>query len=194
MTPVGVVLAGGAGRRMGGGKAAVLLDGVPLLHRVLAPLSAVTDAQAVVARADTQLPLLDPAVKVWREADDGPRHPAHGIAHAIERAGGRAVLCVAVDLPLLDAATLRVLLAGDDGRSPCVVARVAGELEPLCALWRPTAAATLARAGKERMRQLVATLDPCVVDVPDPTRLTNVNTPDDLRRAQCILMGGTPGP
>ena len=101
----------------------------------------------MVAKASTQLPGLPPEVQRWLEPER-PRHPAAGIAHALRLGAGRAVLCIAVDLPLLDPATLQLLLAADDGRSPCVVARVDGRLEPLCALWRPAAAEVL--AGAER--------------------------------------------
>ncbi len=190
MTPVGVVLAGGAGRRLGGQKAAALLDGVPLVTRTLAILAAVTETQAVVAKADTQLPATEH--EVWIEPDH-PRHPAAGIAHALERADGRAVLCIAVDLPLLDAATLRRLLAADDGHSACVVACVDGRLEPLCALWRPAAAGVLAAADGRSMRELLTLLRPQEVDVGDPTRFLNVNTPPELAQAEQRLRDG-PGP
>lgn len=186
MTPVGVVLAGGAGRRIGGEKATVLMACVPLVHRALTVLAAVTDTLAVVTKEETRLPELDPGVALWREPGTA-RHPALGIAHALERAGGRPVLCVAVDLPLLDTRTLALLLAADDGRRPCLVARAGGILEPLCAIWHPAAAAVLAGAGDASMHALITALDPGAVDVPDPTRLMNVNTPGDLARATHAL-------
>lgn len=182
MSVVGVVLAGGLGRRMGGDKARVLLDGRPLLLRPLAVLAEVTPEQAVVAKAATRLPELPPGVAVWREPDE-PRHPLTGIRHALRSAGGRAVLCCAVDLPHLEAATLRQLLAAP-GDAPCVVPRVAGALEPLCALWRPAALPALDRVEPgTAMRAVVARLGAHEVPYEDPWPFTNVNTPGELARA-----------
>ncbi len=189
MTPVGVVLAGGAGQRLGGQKATALLDGVPLVARALTLLAAVTDTRAVVAKAATRLPPGDPDVHRWVEPDT-PRHPAAGIAYALERAAGRAVLCIAVDLPLLDGPTLQHLLAADDGLSPCVVARVEGRLQPLCAIWRPAAATLLAEVDGRSMRTLLATLRPQEVDVPEAARFLNVNTPEELAQAEELLREG----
>lgn len=187
MTPVGVVLAGGAGRRLGGQKAVARLDGVPLVERALAVLATVTDTRAVVVKAATKLPPVAADVHRWVEPDT-PRHPAAGIAFALERAAGRAVLCLAVDLPLLDARSLQLLLAADDGQSPCVVARVEGRLEPLCAIWRPEAAEILAGADGKPMRTLVAALGPREVDMPDPARFLNVNTAQELAQAERALL------
>lgn len=180
MSAVGVVLAGGGGRRMGGDKATVELDGVALLHYPLRALAAVTVEQAVVAKLDTRLPELPAGVAIWLEPD-APRHPLTGITHALRTAARRPVLCCAVDLPLLDAATLRRLLEADDGRHACVVPRVGENVEPLCAIWHPRARRALDRlpAGVA-MRDVVAALDPLEVAFTDPRPFTNVNAPADL--------------
>ena len=180
MSAVGVVLAGGRGRRIGGNKATVELDGVALLQYPLRALMAVTRKQAVVAKRDTRLPDLAAGVAVWLEPDE-PRHPLTGVLHALRTAGQRPVLCCAVDLPLLDAATLRRLLEGDDGRHACVVPCVEGRLEPLCAIWHPRARQPLDRlpAGLA-MRDVVASLHPLEVAFPDPRPFANVNAPADL--------------
>lgn len=181
MSVVGVVLAGGLGRRMGGDKATVLLDGRPLLHHPLAALAEVTRAQAVVAKAGTRLPALPEGVATWIEPED-PRHPLTGIRHALRSAGGRAVLCCAVDLPLLDAATLRRLLEADAGEHPCVVPLVRGRLEPLCALWRPAVVAALdAAPAAAAMRAVVEGIGALAISYDDPRPFTNVNTPGELR-------------
>jgi molybdenum cofactor guanylyltransferase len=101
--PVGVVLAGGRGRRLGGDKAIVELEGRPLIQYVLEALHEVCDDVAVVAKRDTLLPALAGTADLWIEPDE-PRHPLTGVAHALQMAAGRSVLAVAVDLPLIDAA------------------------------------------------------------------------------------------
>ncbi|MDQ3632174.1 MAG: molybdenum cofactor guanylyltransferase [Actinomycetota bacterium] len=180
MSAVGVVLAGGRGRRMGSGKATVEFDGVALLHYPLRALTAVTDEQAVVAKRDTRLPELPAGVALWLEPDQ-PRHPLTGVMHALRSADADRVLCCAVDLPRLDAATLGRLLEADDGRHACVVPRVDGHLEPLCAIWRPRALEALARLpASPAMRDVVAVLDPLEVTFADARPFANVNTPEDL--------------
>lgn len=95
------------------------------------------------------------------------------------------MLCIAVDLPRLDASVLRLLLDADDGTHACVVARAEGAVEPLCAIWHPSAAPALAGAFESPMRALVGALHASVVEVLDPGALLNVNTPEDLARAAC---------
>ena len=96
---MGVVLAGGLGRRLGGAKATVELRGRPLICYPLQALAAVLEEVAIIARADTPLPSL-PGVTVWIERQ-APRHPLHGIVEALGFAGGRPVLVCAVDLPFV---------------------------------------------------------------------------------------------
>lgn len=75
---IGAVLAGGDGRRIGGDKAVVELDGRPLLHYPLAVVRAALGNVAVVAKSATSLPPLDSGVAIWLEPDE-PRHPLAGI-------------------------------------------------------------------------------------------------------------------
>ena len=181
MSVVGVVLAGGAGRRMGGDKAVVEHEGRALLLHVLDALAAVTPEQAVIAKRSTRLPELPTTVWTWIEPDE-PLHPLAGILHALRRAGGRSVLCCAADLPRLDAATLgRLLDAGDRHPGACVVPRVAGAVEPLCAIWHPRASGPLhALDGELRMRDAVEAVDAIEVAFDDPGPFVNVNSPGDL--------------
>lgn len=180
---VGVVLAGGAGRRMGGAKALADLGGRPLLHRPLAALREVADEVAVVAKRDTELPPLPGGVGVWLEPDE-PRHPMTGIVHALRRAGGRAVLAMALDLPLVGAGLLRRIAAAPAGGAAAVVPHADGRLQPLCARYEPSALAAL--EGFEpsaRVTDLVLGLEPVVLDFADAGGFLNVNTAEDLARA-----------
>ena len=56
--PIGVILAGGQGRRIGGSKAVVQLAGQPLITYPLEAVRTALGDVAVVAKADTQLPSL----------------------------------------------------------------------------------------------------------------------------------------
>ncbi|MDQ6605984.1 MAG: NTP transferase domain-containing protein, partial [Actinomycetota bacterium] len=97
--PIGVVLAGGRGRRMGGEKATVLLAGQPLIAYPLQALAETVAEVRIIAKPDTELPNIA-GVTVWIEPES-PRHPLVGIVHALALAEGRAVLVCACDLPLV---------------------------------------------------------------------------------------------
>jgi molybdopterin-guanine dinucleotide biosynthesis protein A len=185
---VGVVLAGGRGRRLGGDKAIVELDGRPLIQYALEVLHEVCDHVVVVAKSDTQLPPLAGLGEVWVEAQE-PRHPLAGIAHALRLATGRAVLALAVDLPLMDAATLRLVASTPSGGAAAVVPRVHGRLQPCCARYEARALAagldTFDPTG--RATDIVAALGIVEIVAPDPAVFLNVNHPEDLLHAAALL-------
>jgi molybdopterin-guanine dinucleotide biosynthesis protein A len=190
--PIGVVLAGGAGRRLGGDKAVVALRGRPLLSYPLAALRAAVGEVAVVAKRDTRLPPLEPDVAIWLEPDE-PRHPMAGVVRALRDARGRPVLVVALDLPLVDARLLRTLAREPAHGAAAVIVRAGGRLQPLCGRYDPRALALLDGFDpSERATELAARLEPVVVDVEDDDALLNVNRPEDLLRASALL--GARGP
>jgi molybdopterin-guanine dinucleotide biosynthesis protein A len=191
--PIGVLLAGGTGRRMGGGKAAVELHGRPLLAYPLATLQAVLEEVVVVAKRDTELPPL-PGVAIWSEPDE-PAHPLTGIVHALAQGDGRAVLVCAGDMPFATAALVRELATADAAGAAAVVPRAEGELEPLLARYEPAALAPLAAAlarAPAPLRETVAALAPRVLDVADARPFFNVNRPEDLLTAAAWLDRGSP--
>jgi molybdenum cofactor guanylyltransferase len=187
MDVVGAVLAGGAGSRMGGSKAATLLAGRPLLSYPLSALRAVVGEVAVVAKPDTELPAVGYGVLIWREAQE-PRHPLAGIVEALRKAEGRPVVVLACDLPLVTAELVRELVSADAGGAPAVVATTAERgIQPLCARYEPAALELLAGfdpAG--RAVSQVEALKPLRLAV-DPDLLRNVNGADDLAAAEAAL-------
>jgi molybdopterin-guanine dinucleotide biosynthesis protein A len=179
--PIGVVLAGGAARRLGGAKAGVRLGDRSLAQWVAEALGAVVDEVVLAARADTTMPRL--SLPVWREPADGPAHPLAGVASALGRAGGRDVLVCPVDLPFVDARLLRLLV-----RAPGAVAVADGQ--PLLGRYGAEVGPTLAAAARAGLpvRRVVGALGATVVAAPDAERtLLNINTPDDLARAEAML-------
>jgi molybdopterin-guanine dinucleotide biosynthesis protein A len=176
--PVGAILAGGRGRRIGGDKGLIELSGRPLVQWPLSTMQQVVRDVIVVAKPDTALPPLS-GVIVWREQAE-PQHPLMGLVAALRAARGRAVVACAADMPFVSAATLAGLIAVDPGGAAAVVAVEAGKdtLQPLLARYEPSALAALAAAvGVDRF------------EVADPVELFNVNTPEDLARAEEILVG-----
>jgi molybdenum cofactor guanylyltransferase len=187
-TPIAAILAGGAGRRLGGDKAIVELQGVPLIRYPLKSAQAVLDEVVVVAKADTRLPPL-PGVVVWLEPER-PAHPVIGITQALALAERRAVLVCAGDLPFVTPALLRRIVRADPGRAPAVVACVRGAMMPLLGCYQPSALDLLAPAARGTsapLRETVAAIEPVLLEVDDPEELFDVNTPDDLLMAAAML-------
>jgi molybdopterin-guanine dinucleotide biosynthesis protein A len=156
---------------MGGGKPARELRGRPLASYPAAVLAEVCARVVIVAKADSELP--DLGFEVWTEPDE-PRHPAAGIAHALELAGEPVLVCAA-DMPFVTADACRALIAA----APALAA--SDRLQPLLAVYAPEAVSTLrsaAEAGRPLTRA-VESLEMARVAVPaDVTR--SIDTPEDL--------------
>ncbi|MDQ6728922.1 MAG: molybdenum cofactor guanylyltransferase [Actinomycetota bacterium] len=202
---VGVILAGGQGRRLGGAKATISLAGRPLLTHPLGAMHAALAGDqrtpgdgprlAVVAKPGTSLPALG-AVPLWTEPSE-PSHPLVGLIRALEGAGGRAVLVCPVDLPFITPATLRRLAVTPSLRAPALLAAYDGIAEPLLGRWEPAALAGLRSALRDGtadslppMRAVAHRLGAHLIEV-DADELENVNTPADLARAQARLITRT---
>lgn len=186
--PIGVLLAGGAGRRIGGDKALVELDGRPLAHHALQALTATLDEVVVACRVDTELPPLPGVKEAWVEAE-GTRGPVAGIVSALREARGRPILAVALSLPLVTPDHLRALLAVDlDGR-PAVVAARGGRPQPLLARWEPQALPALSRMAPDLpLEHATMTLAPALAAfAADDPALEPVRAPEDLLRAAAAL-------
>ena len=181
--PVGAVLAGGFGTRLGApSKPAALLAGRPLISYPAGALRQVCGHVVVVCKADTRLPSLPGLDARWDEPDE-PRHPLTGIVHALQTAGGPVLVCAA-DMPFVDAATLQALM-GPAGAA--VVATTKGRLQPLLALYRPTSLQRLREATPgEPLTRSVEALEPVAVEVAPETAFS-INTPEDLRAAEARL-------
>ncbi|HYB30473.1 MAG TPA: molybdenum cofactor guanylyltransferase [Solirubrobacteraceae bacterium] len=186
--PVGAILAGGAGLRIGGQKPTVELDGKPLIAYPLEAVGQVLSKVAILAKAGTSLPPLS-RVAVWIEPED-PRHPVVGITQALSLAGGRPVLVCPADMPFVTPELVRRLVKADPGRAPAVVACADGRMQPLLGCYQPRALELLsgpARAATGRLMEIVAGIDPVLLEVDDPEELFDVDTPDDLLQAAAML-------
>ncbi len=183
--PVGVILAGGVGRRIGGSKARVELCGRPLISYPLAALQAVLSEVVVLIKPDTELPAL-PGVTVWVESAE-PQHPLVGITEALALAEGRAVVVCALDLPFVTPALISSIAAADPGSASAVIAADGDQIQPLLGCYEPAARSLLGEAFDRPVRDAVAALGPRLLQVDDPQLLFNVNSPDDLLQAAATL-------
>lgn len=163
----GVVLAGGASRRMGRDKALLEIAGEPLLARQVALLRSVGLEPLVAGRPS-------PADAAWRGLPD--RTPGEGPLAAVVGVLAELrspVLVVAVDAPRLRGAHLAWLLAQADA-GPGVVAAGADGPDPTFAIYAPEAlpaAEVLLAQGRRALHRLipaaglrVAALPPALTD------------------------------
>jgi molybdopterin-guanine dinucleotide biosynthesis protein A len=186
---IGAVLAGGSGRRIGGDKAMVELEGRPLLHYPLNVLRAVLDEVAVVAKQSTVLPGLDVEIAIWLEAEE-PRHPVAGIVQALRCARGQPVVVVAGDMPFVTRGLVAALARERSRGAVAVVPRAGGRLQPLCARYEPRALSLLAGSDLgSPAHDVVAALDPRIVEWPDEEPFFTVNGPEDILQAAALLGG-----
>ena len=179
--PLGVVLAGGAGSRLGGSKAIVELGGRPLISYPLAAFAEAGIAAVVVAKPTTEMPPLD--VPLVTEPAE-PTHPLLGLITALAHAGGRPIVASPCDTPFVSASLLTTLAA-----SASTAAVHDGErLHPLIARYQPLDLPAL-RHGLETNASATSTaesLSPALIDS-DPRDTFNVNTPEDLVAASARL-------
>jgi molybdopterin-guanine dinucleotide biosynthesis protein A len=185
--PVGLILAGGPGTRIGGGKPNVALHGEPLLQYPLRAMRAALSDVAIITKPQMVLPRLEGAM-VWVEPDE-PTHPLLGISEALALAGGRSVLVCPADMPFISAELLSSLAGADDQGRSAVVAACHGDARPLVGRYAPSAAPLLSRAAHEQapLAEIVPALQPQLVEVDDEVELFDVNTPDDLLLAAGML-------
>jgi molybdopterin-guanine dinucleotide biosynthesis protein A len=190
LRPVGAVLAGGRGSRLGGGKALAELAGRPLIEQPLAAVEAAGMEPVVVAKRSSKLPPL--ATPVLREPDR-PRHPLCGIVAAMRHARGRPLVAVGCDMPFVSPALLAWLASAPE---PLVVPSVGGDAQPLPARYGDALLPALedALSSGAPLRHTVESLQPRLVAEDelgrfgDPGRLCfNVNTPEDLETAERLL-------
>ncbi len=195
-----VVLAGGEGRRMEGVKPMRILGGRTLLERAMQWACSRSWDVALSVRAMDQLtPFEEVPILLDDPAIPGP---LAGVASALRFAAGRgcdAVLTIPCDAPFLpDDLPERLAQSLAEGAG-VALARSDGRLHPVCALWRTGldgALATYAATGRGALMGLADAVGWTAVDWPaepvDP--FFNVNTPEDLQRAEGILSSSSAHP
>jgi molybdopterin-guanine dinucleotide biosynthesis protein A len=190
----GLVLAGGHSRRMQRDKATLAVGDETQLARAMRLLAAHVTEAFVSVRPDQRM---DPERARWPQVVDtlDGIGPAAGILAAQQKLPTHAWLVVAVDLPLLDSATLAALVAARAPGAPATAYRAAGDglPEPLCAIWEPASHAPLAAfvtGGRSCPRKFLITHGAHLIDLASPDALANVNTPDDYAAVLATASGG----
>jgi molybdopterin-guanine dinucleotide biosynthesis protein A len=178
-TPIaGAVLVGGASRRMGRPKALIEIDGSPMVVRVAVALGAGGCAPVRLVGAGMLPDDIGYPVVADRWPGEGP---LGGVITALLDAGGDVVVA-ACDLPDLDAAAVRAILAAPGADAAEAVVATTDRLEPALARWNHHALeqlTTIFATGERALHAALGRLDIVEVAV-DPMALRNVNSPGDL--------------
>jgi molybdenum cofactor guanylyltransferase len=186
------IIAGGPARRLGGATKPLLeIAGQAVADRQLAVLRPLFPRVLVVASEPAPWRARGVEVVADRVAGAGP---LAGLSAALEAAAdAESVVCLAGDLPFLSPALLTALRDRAPG-AEALAPRPSGRAEPLCARYAVRARAVVdARltggllALHELLEELATVwLDDAELAALDPARLSfvNLNTPDDLRRAE----------
>jgi molybdopterin-guanine dinucleotide biosynthesis protein A len=186
-----VILAGGEGRRIGGGKPLRSLGGATLLDRAIDHARLASRLVAIAVREAAQAgyagePLVydDPSIE----------GPLAGLVAALrfgKNEGAGAVLTIPSDMPFLPrdlAPRLETSLAG----RAAAIASSGGNLHPVCGLWRVEAIGEVPRyleTGKRSLKGFAGAIGFTEVEWPveavDP--FFNINTLADLKAAERLL-------
>ena len=179
-----VILAGGAGRRMGGNKPGQRLDGWRLIDIAESHARQTGLPYAVAVRWHGQIADFD-APKILDADIEGP---LGGLVSALEgaaRQGAKAVLTLPCDMPFLPHDLLARFTLADARSGQPVVATSGGRVHPVCALWPVSCLGAIrlyAELGQRSLNGALDLFDAIAVDwsetISDP--FVNVNTRDEL--------------
>ena len=183
----GLLLSGGASQRMQRDKAQLNYAGEPQLLRAWRALSAVTERAFVSVRESQHDDPLRAQLPQLVDSYDAVG-PVAGILSAQDAYPEAAWLVIACDLPRLDEATLRSLLASRDPskEATAFASRFDGLPEPLCTLWEPAIHQRLKQryeAGSYCPRKVLIQADTRLLPAPG-NALDNVNTPQEFEQVQ----------
>ncbi|MHB8375860.1 MAG: molybdenum cofactor guanylyltransferase [Dehalococcoidia bacterium] len=195
----GVVLAGGAGWRIGGDKPSVVVAGRPLLQWVVDALEPVVSRIVLTIAPGQVLPPVETTLPVVVCEDLLPaRGPLTGIYTGLSCARAPEVLVVPCDAPLIRPALLQLLLSHTGFGA--VVPEANGRLEAAFGVWslRSTSAIVGALNGEQlSVRALLRQVDARIVGEdelravdPDLRSFCNVNTPGDVACVENLLRDG----
>ena len=196
MKVVGLLLAGGQSRRMGGGdKALRLLEGIPLLERVIERLRPQVEALVLNANGDP-LRFARFALPVAADSVPGFAGPLAGVLAGLDWAVSHRpdcpyVVSVATDAPFLPVDLVARLAEGlDEARADLACAASGGRSHPVFGLWPVRLRGDLRRAVVDHGIRKVdlwttrhkLTTVPFADQPVDP--FFNANRPEDLAAAE----------
>lgn len=198
--PLGVILAGGQARRMGGGdKGALVLDGRTLLDRVIDRLGPQVDGVLLNANGDPAR-FIEYGLPVCADSLPDFPGPLAGVLAGMEWAaehGHTHIVTAAADTPFFptDLAD-RLIRAANGATTPIALAATHEEgrmrRHPTFGYWPVGLRADLRAALQDGLRKVVLWTDKHgAASAPfDDGAFFNINTPEDLAEAERLITEG----
>jgi molybdopterin-guanine dinucleotide biosynthesis protein A len=198
--PIGLVLAGGLARRMGGGdKARITIGGATILQRVLARLKPQCSQVVLNANSDTTR-FADIGLPVVQDSIPDFVGPLAGVLAGLDWTAAHApeisdIVSVPGDCPFLPAdLVVRLEAARQAQEQPLACARSGEWRHPVVGLWpvrlRDDLRHALAEEGLRKIESWTARHGVAIADWPvapvDP--FFNVNAPEDVAEAERIAV------
>jgi len=197
-----VILAGGSSKRLREDKGLIKLAGKPLILHVIDRISNAVDEVIIVVGSEDQKKdyscILKSAVKIITDKYDA-QSPIVGALTGFENAKGKYSLLLPCDTPFISSEIASLLLELCINTDAVVPRWPSGYLEPLQACYRTKSSLVAARkALKDRRLDIrsmishlkkVTYLPTTALEQIDPKLMTffNVNTPEDLKKAELTL-------
>ncbi len=187
----GAVLAGGQSTRMGVDKASLVVGGKPLIVHAIDRLREVLPEVLVVAKDSSRLDL--PGVRVIADEHGDKSGALVGIYSALLAAATPYVFVVACDMPYVMPDLVRRMIEACH-RCDAFVPRVGASVEPLFALYSRVCLPSIERRLREgdlRVRGFFEDVNTVYAEErflreadPDLSSFVNINTREDLEKAQ----------
>lgn len=192
--PLGVILAGGQATRMGGGdKGLLTLGGSTILSHVIDRLEPQVAQLALNANGDSAR-FADLGLPVISDSISGFAGPLSGVLAGLDWAaekGASHIVTAAADTPFFPCDLVaQLLLAAEIADADIALARTSDGRHPTFGLWPTALRDDLRRALQGGLRKVVLWTDQhgaATAHFPDDAAFFNVNTPDDLAKAQAML-------
>lgn len=172
----GIILAGGAGSRMGAFKPLLPFRGRPLLHHALDALAPLCDELLVMA--GPRAPEVSRVAQGARVLADPAAGPHVALRLAASAARARELLVVPADAPFVADALPALLAAGANA-----VARDGAGVNPLVALYDRAALLSAMRAPVRSLQDVARAVGARGVDVP-AAAMRDLDSPEDLSAAE----------
>jgi len=194
-----IVLCGGRSRRFGADKAACVIGGATLLERVVSVLSVLEREIIFVGAGPLPAPRPGKISSRWVSDVYPGAGPLGAVYSGLAASGYPYNLVVACDMPFLNGELLSHMMAEASGYD-LVIPRSGDYVEPLHAVYAQACRDILAQLiaqGQLQLQALLSRVRVRYIDEAewrrfDPERRSffNINTREDLARAQRIAAGG----
>jgi len=193
-----IILGGGKGRRMGGNKIYLALDGSLVVETVIKRLSGsfkkiiIAAGQNDVSSLETILGPLRQGTDIRVISDKNPgRGPLEGIASALELLDDKWAFVTGCDMPCIKDAVIRKMWNEQNKNSSVVCAKINGFVEPLHAFYHIScieAARKRLSSGERKLKSFYEDVRVSVIEerslklLPGyKSSFKSMNTPEDIR-------------